>query len=651
MKKYHGSLLKRSQLDRAGKTTTLNCSTFMDAANTGRVDVLQYCLRAGLDVNLKADDGFTALHCAARLNQAETLKYLLQCGANANVYSDNGNPSLPIHEAVSGRSLKCFELLLHAQSEIKSLDGSFKDIINCITSTGDERFAQCFIDNEHIDIDVGSRTNALALAAAEGGHLSIVQSLIITHPEEVQIATTSHQSPLYLAAKRGHSAIVKSLLGLFEQRKEGNKALSILKTMSLRAAAKRGHVDVVNQLLLPGSASVISLRKAMIVAVENRQLNVVKLLVNHSSLPDRYDNISNALVKAATLDHADLTSYLASLQPFDRVAKSRDFLALQSAIFNRCWASVEAILRSDNGNVNIRTDVQESALHKAASTGNLLVMKLLLQHKDIDVNLRCFYGGEDRTPLHCAIESGHFEATALLLRHPGLNVNIRANGGTILHKTAGKYCPEILQLLLDHPSIDVNAKSSEGYTILHQMLRRDQWDLLEVSLRDSTAKSLLQHRNIDLDEPDPEGRTAIELSEKFGRWPIFELLLDREASNPLRFWFSDPRAVQILLRRGGISESTKMTAKESLQRLLRDEVISVNAKRPDGKALLHHAAEGGDLDLVQLLLNHKDLDPKLKYLSYDFGYDEGYQTPLGIARVWNHTKIVDLLVAHGTMFT
>lgn len=119
---------------------------------------------------------------------------------------------------MSLRILECFRILLQAETDTKSVDGSFKDIINCITSTGDARFAQCFIGHEHTGMDNRSATSALALAAAGSGHLSILQSLVSSYPEEVHLATTSHQSPLYLAAKRGHPGIVKLLLYFFEVR-------------------------------------------------------------------------------------------------------------------------------------------------------------------------------------------------------------------------------------------------------------------------------------------------------------------------------------------------------------------------------------------------------------------------------------------------
>ena len=84
----------------------------------------------------------------------------------------------------------------------------------------------------------------------------------------------------------------------------------------------------------------------------------------------------------------------------------------------------------------------------------------------------------------------------------------------------------------------------------------------------------------------------------------------------------------------------------SLQRLLNEGVISANARTPEGKTLLHYAAENNEEGLMRELLSHKELDPKQVYVSYDFGYSEGRQTPAGIAKVWGHTGIVDLLRKH-----
>lgn len=232
-----------------------------------------------------------------------------------------------------------------------------------------------------------------------------------------------------------------------------------------------------------------NIMEAMNVAVENGQLGILKLPSTHSE-NGHTGVISVALPKAAALDHTDITAYLASLQPFDRCETSLRSPILHSAIENRSWTGVEAILRSDNGNVNVQDNIQESVLSGAALTDDVLIIKLLLQHKDIDINLSNFF---NKTPLHLVVESGHIEAATLLLGHPSIDVNRKDADETALHKAIKNGNPKILQALLRHPNIDVNAKCSEGYTSLQRLMRRNHWNLLEDPLCDKLARFLFLH--------------------------------------------------------------------------------------------------------------------------------------------------------------
>jgi ankyrin repeat protein len=105
--------------------------------------------------------------------------------------------------------------------------------------------------------------------------------------------------------------------------------------------------------------------------------------------------------------------------------------------------------------------------------------------------------------------------------------------------------------------------------------------------------------------------------------------------------------MQIILRQCG--NTGCQVTKSSLQQLLSDGFISANARTPEGKTLLHYAAENNEEGLVRDLLSHKEFDPNQKYRSYDFGYNEGYQTPIGIAKAWGHSVIVELLRGPGAI--
>jgi ankyrin repeat protein len=45
-------------------------STFMQAASTGNIRLVEFALSAGANISMVADDGSTALHCAAKTGQS-----------------------------------------------------------------------------------------------------------------------------------------------------------------------------------------------------------------------------------------------------------------------------------------------------------------------------------------------------------------------------------------------------------------------------------------------------------------------------------------------------------------------------------------------------------------------------------------------------
>jgi uncharacterized protein len=59
-------------------------TALMHAAYSGRLDVLQFLLNGGADVNAASNNGTTALSAAARQQRVDTVLCLLKAGANVN---------------------------------------------------------------------------------------------------------------------------------------------------------------------------------------------------------------------------------------------------------------------------------------------------------------------------------------------------------------------------------------------------------------------------------------------------------------------------------------------------------------------------------------------------------------------------------------
>jgi ankyrin repeat protein len=101
-------------------------------------------------------------------------------------------------------------------------------------------------------------------------------------------------------------------------------------------------------------------------------------------------------------------------------------------------------------------------LHKAAEKGVCDVMRVLLDHKDIDVNSEDGFTG---SPLMVAAENGQVEAVRLLLQHKDIAVNHRFTFHGYRDQTALSYAKSkkhdgIVDLLLSHGAIDYDANAS-----------------------------------------------------------------------------------------------------------------------------------------------------------------------------------------------
>ena len=65
-----------------------------EAANTGNIEAVKQHLADGVDVNVTADGGFTALHFAASEGHKEVVELLIATGADVNGTSDRGDRPL-----------------------------------------------------------------------------------------------------------------------------------------------------------------------------------------------------------------------------------------------------------------------------------------------------------------------------------------------------------------------------------------------------------------------------------------------------------------------------------------------------------------------------------------------------------------------------
>ncbi|CAL4083217.1 unnamed protein product, partial [Meganyctiphanes norvegica] len=190
--------------------------------------------------------------------------------------------------------------------------------------------------------------------------------------------------------------------------------------------------------------------------------------------------------------------------------------------------TVEAILAKGKCNVNYRDSDGCTALLRAAITGNVTLVQLLLNYgargtlrtlpdlkPSIDLNLA---DNEGDTPVYMAAAMGHKEVLEALLQQPGINPDIESSiqkgGSTALTNAAqlGQY--ESVSVLVNHPGVNINHTEKNGFTALMIAADRGYDDIAELLLKNSA----------DWEVKSNDGATAKSLAEKDGHRDILVLL-------------------------------------------------------------------------------------------------------------------------------
>ncbi|XP_011867633.1 PREDICTED: ankyrin repeat and SAM domain-containing protein 1A-like isoform X2 [Vollenhovia emeryi] len=204
----------------------------LEAARSGNVTVVEKILgqrakrsgplaslRRGPGANVQDASGYSALHHAALNGHRDVVRLLLQYEASTNVVDAKG--SSPLHLAAWAGDAEIVRLILNQGPSVPNVNLATQDnetALHCAAQYGHTEVVAQLLQYGCDPSIRNSRGESALDLAAQYGRLETVELLVRTHPELIESLRNSSSSlifphtPLHLASRNGHRAVVEVLL-------------------------------------------------------------------------------------------------------------------------------------------------------------------------------------------------------------------------------------------------------------------------------------------------------------------------------------------------------------------------------------------------------------------------------------------------------
>ncbi|KAM3132538.1 hypothetical protein pb186bvf_015351 [Paramecium bursaria] len=200
-------------------------------------------------------------------------------------------------------------------------------------------------------------------------------------------------------------------------------------------------------------------------------------------------------------------------------------------------------------------DKQISPLTLAVATGQLEVVKLLLQNEGIDINLAT--KSQELSPLKLACNNGYYEIAELLVQQ-GADVNQASHTGSVplfycfnrLEEESNYFenkqlCFKLGELLIDHgANIDAIVNQEKGYTLLMLFCSvKEKLNNRDLKVNLDVIKFLVSH-GAQKDLQSKKGKTVFELSKQHAAKEIVQKILQETKQSTSKAFSHRPPLIQ-----------------------------------------------------------------------------------------------------------
>ena len=343
-----------------------------------------------------------------------------------------------------------------------------------------------------------------------GGPLCVVEKLISEYGCDVNVRDNDGLTPLHVAAGCGREEVVRELI--IKYKCSVDCADSDGHT-PLHWATLQGHGGIVLMLSLGFGADVAVCinngNTALNLAALNGHAEVVDVLISEFGCSPSVKGFNGRtpLHQACNSGHLDVVEKLVS--EYDCDVNARDNEGLTPLHVAAAWCGREEVVRELIIKYKCPVDCVNSdggtPLHMAAIKGHVGVVRMLLSEFGADVAV-CINNGN--TALNLAALNGHAEVVSILISEFGCSPSVEGQYGRMpLHQACDGGHLDVVEKLVSEYGCDVNAKDDNSRTPLYFAIQRHH---------PSIVAELVRH-NSDLTHVDATHKKLLESAKKLSK--------------------------------------------------------------------------------------------------------------------------------------
>ncbi len=581
------------------------------AAEGELLDVIELCIERGQSPSQGDNNGLTPVHVAAKTGHLSAVRYLIEkCAADPDKATDEG--FRPLFLAAKEGHFPVVEYLVEkCKVDINRDDNKATNTALSLASEKGYTDIVRYLLSKGSLVDKGQRSTEKSPLwfACENGHFDVAKELI-ARGANIDLADTDDWTPLHIATSISFISIMGLLLSNgadIEAWTEKRKSTSEIKGghTPFLLACSNSHPEAVHFLLEGGADPlVVNIKEgwsALTLAVPSKDQ-----VTKDSSILQRSEKVIDMLLTRTTIDPNYMPNDTRYMSTAFRFAVLHGFINL-----------VKRLLNERRVDVNQDFHFGHFALYLAAEAGHEEIINLLLADNRINTSMKNYKG---ETALYIAEQKGHTKIAALL-RAASVDTD------PPLCRAARKGNMAEMMRLVKADRRCFGKTTDSGETALYIACHAHQLE---------AVRFLLGQKETDPRAVTQQGYFPLYIAAEKGFDDIILALLTNVDTdvNQMNRHSGDQTSLYTAVRNGKT---------EAVRALLTSPKINVNqANRSDGWdgwGPINQAASQGHVEVVRLLLGHKDIDPNIRSAEWT-----GYISALTTAAQHERMEIVVALL-------